>query len=305
METEEERQIRMIGKGWCKWMKETGSSFRSCPDAETLAAYHEHGLKKEEEARVEEHLASCEECMEYLTVLSEGMHAFDSGEEISAPKDIVDRARNLVPASPESVRRKSIFSWVSQFRPTPALATACAALLLALATTIGLFTSNDEKQLSGLKLGIIGRVSTGAVTRGTGAIHRDVAVKDGGVLHSGDMFKVRFETPEEGYVYLLGLDSTGRLTRLFPGEKEPFPFNAKAGQSYWAPQGDQWFRLDQSPGKETVVILFSLVPLKEFQRKIDQLKNSSVDHIAQVFPKAEIRVVGFQHDERDASGHRK
>ena len=265
---------------------------------ETLAAYHEHGLKQEEEAAVEEHLVSCDSCMEYLAVLSDGMHSFDSGVQVSPPKHMVDKARNLVGPSLRPDRRKSAFSWVSNFRPLPALAAAAIVFFVALLTTIGLYTKDHEEgnQLALLKLDIVGRVSTGTVTRGTGPVYKEVAIKNGGVLHSGDMFKVRFETPQEGYVYLLALDSKGHLTQLFPGEDEAIPFRAKAHQSYWVPEENQWFRLDQNPGQETFMMLFSSVLLKGFHQKVDRLRNPSPDAITRTFPDAKMRIIGFRHD---------
>jgi Domain of unknown function (DUF4384)/Putative zinc-finger len=296
METEEGRQIGMIGKKWCAWMKRTGFNPGPCPDMEILATYRERGLKKEEEARIEKHLASCDRCTEYLAVLSDGMDAFDSSQSVSVPEDIVKRASNLVRTSSGVVQKKSIFSWFSDFRPLPAMAAICVALLLALTTTVGLFTSDHGNQSAGLKLDIVGRVTSGTVTRGTGSIHEEVAVENGGLLHSGDMFKVRFEVSEDGYVYLLGLDSKGHLARLVPEKDAGFAFKVKAHQPYFVPEKDEWFRLDQNPGQEHIIMLLSSAPLKGFQQKIDQLKKSDFDSITRLFPEAEIRVIGFQHD---------
>ena len=279
-------------------MKKTGSKIGPCPDMETLAAYHEHGLKEEEKAVIEKHLVSCDSCMEYLAVLSDGMQSFDSHIQVSAPKRIVDRARNLVRTSEEPDRRKSAFSWFSNFSPLPTLAAASMVLFVALLTTIGLYTRDHKggNQLALSKFDLVGRVSTGTVTRGVGPVYKELAIKNGGVLHSGDMFKVRFEVLKEGYVYLLGLDSKQHLTRLFPDGNEAFPFKAKANQSYFVPEKDEWFLLDEDPGRERIVMLLSSVPLKGFREKIDQLKQSGFDKINLAFPEAEIRTLHFQHD---------
>ncbi len=49
----------------------SGSPDAVCPDAETLAAYHERTLSLEEMAQWKEHIAGCTCCQETLTLLEE------------------------------------------------------------------------------------------------------------------------------------------------------------------------------------------------------------------------------------------
>jgi hypothetical protein len=46
-----------------------GSARANCPDAETLAAYHERNLSLEEMARWKEHISACEACQEALALV--------------------------------------------------------------------------------------------------------------------------------------------------------------------------------------------------------------------------------------------
>lgn len=46
-----------------------GSAQANCPDAETLAAYHERNLSLEEMARWKEHISACESCQETLALV--------------------------------------------------------------------------------------------------------------------------------------------------------------------------------------------------------------------------------------------
>jgi len=46
-----------------------GASQATCPDAETLAAYHERNLSLDEMARWKEHISACEACQEVLSLL--------------------------------------------------------------------------------------------------------------------------------------------------------------------------------------------------------------------------------------------
>src|SRR6202007_1380000 len=46
-----------------------GASQATCPDAETLAAYHERNLSIDEMARWKEHISACEVCQEALALV--------------------------------------------------------------------------------------------------------------------------------------------------------------------------------------------------------------------------------------------
>src|SRR3981189_845074 len=46
-----------------------GSAQANCPDAETLAAYHERNLSLEEMAEWKEHISACEACQEALALV--------------------------------------------------------------------------------------------------------------------------------------------------------------------------------------------------------------------------------------------
>src|ERR1700688_430005 len=46
-----------------------GSAQANCPDAETLAAYHERNLSLEEMARWKQHISACETCQEALALV--------------------------------------------------------------------------------------------------------------------------------------------------------------------------------------------------------------------------------------------
>ncbi len=46
-----------------------GSAQANCPDAETLAAYHERNLSLEEMAKWKQHISACETCQEALALV--------------------------------------------------------------------------------------------------------------------------------------------------------------------------------------------------------------------------------------------
>ena len=80
---------------------------------------------------------------------------------------------------------------------------------------------------------------------------------DGGVLHSGDYYKIIFTPVEDSYVYIFQVDSANKLFRLFPiqgfnnvtvNHRNP----VKAGQTYYIPSKHQSFELDEQTGPETL-----------------------------------------------------
>ncbi|GAC1640238.1 MAG: hypothetical protein NVS9B14_21700 [Candidatus Acidiferrum sp.] len=80
-----------------------------CPDAETLAAYHERLLSPEEMAAHKSHIASCERCQEILSTL-------EITETISAESDRAEKA--IAASGPKAL---------SQLHATPVFSKAAAA----------------------------------------------------------------------------------------------------------------------------------------------------------------------------------
>ena len=80
---------------------------------------------------------------------------------------------------------------------------------------------------------------------------------DGGVLRSGDHYRIRFTPEQDGYVYIFQIDSSGAIYRLFPfeGDQTPQTVNVnpvRAGVTYFAPSEDQAFLLDEQVGHEQI-----------------------------------------------------
>ncbi len=85
-------------------------------------------------------------------------------------------------------------------------------------------------------------------------------LRDGNVVHSGDMLKIIFETRENCYVYIFQVDTKKRIYSLFPmeqfGGKQVGNSNpVQAGQTYYAPGKSMSFELDNVTGAETIYFL--------------------------------------------------
>jgi serine/threonine-protein kinase PpkA len=85
-------------------------------------------------------------------------------------------------------------------------------------------------------------------------------LQDGGALHSGDHYRIRFVPERNGFVYIFQIDSGGAVYRLFPidgGEGQP-AVNVnpvQAGVVYFVPSEDRAFQLDDQVGQEQIHVL--------------------------------------------------
>lgn len=80
---------------------------------------------------------------------------------------------------------------------------------------------------------------------------------NGGILRSGDHYRIRFTPEEDGYVYIFQIDSSGAVYRLFPFEGDPTQRTVntnpvRAGITYFAPSEDEAFQLDDQVGYEQI-----------------------------------------------------
>jgi len=81
-------------------------------------------------------------------------------------------------------------------------------------------------------------------------------VDDGGVLFSGDSFQLEVNPIANTYVYALMIDTAGDLTLLNP-EVNGASFLKQGGRKFELPGEDHWYRLDDSEGIETLIIIGS------------------------------------------------
>ena len=100
-------------------------------------------------------------------------------------------------------------------------------------------------------------------------------IQDGEVLRDGgsdprkgDVVKFSFRANCDCYVYVVGVDATGYVARIFP-EKSGKP--VRANQQYVVPQGTTWYGLDQYKGTEQVFFIASRKPRPDVEKSLQQL----------------------------------
>lgn len=279
-------------------MKKLSPKPGACPEDELLAAYLEGGLKEKDREGIEEHLVLCSQCTESLISLSEAESSDLSTDESFSSERMVRRVKDLVKPRETISLWERVSSWFFGLRPVPVMV---ATSILLVVVTFGVYNlrrhSGPSSELPpSIMFNIIARMPSEIETRGTVPDYREVEVQDGGVLHSGDMFRIKFELQEEAYVYLLSLDSLGNLTRLLPGKDIELPTKIKPHETHIIPKEDEWLRLDDNTGQETLYLLASAEPIDDIDQRIDQLKKSGTDKITEIFPGVKIQSFKFRHD---------
>lgn len=279
-------------------MKKLSPKPDTCPDDELLASYLDGGVTEEERERIEEHLVLCSKCTESLISFSEAESSYPSTEETFSSEQMVRRVKDLIKPRETIPIWERMSSWFFGLRPVPVMV---ATSVILVAVTFGIYNlrrpSGPSPELPpSIMFNIIARMPSEIATRGTVPDYRQVEVQDGGVLRSGDMFRIKFELQEEAYVYLLALDSLGNLTKLFPGKDTGFPIKVKAHKTYIVPEEDGWFRLDDNTGQEMLYLLASPEALGDIDRSIDQLKKSGIDKITKILPGVKIQSFSFSHE---------
>lgn len=89
------------------------------------------------------------------------------------------------------------------------------------------------------------------------------------IFHSGDRIRLRIESNDSGYLYVVQHGSSGRWTLLFPSEETPGGRNTiEKGDRHELPPGDVWFAFDKNPGIEKIFLVLSRKPQPDLEKLI-------------------------------------
>ena len=295
---QEKDRLDLIIKQVFEKMRSATPQPEMCPDDETLAAYLEGSLPKGERDKTEEHLALCEKCTENLISISEAETSSPYPYDGYASPHMVRRAKDLIRPEERDGILSRLSSWFSTFKLLPVMVTAALVLVVGVSIFYRMQTSPEltPEGLASIKLGLIARIPSEMMTRGETPQYREIEVEDGGILHSGDMFRIRFELQKEAYLYLFSRDTQGNLARIFPAHGGEAPPKFKPNELYIIPKDEQWFRLDDNIGRETVYLIASPKAIEDIDRRTEELKKSGMDKIIDVFPSAMVKSFTFKHE---------
>lgn len=111
------------------------------------------------------------------------------------------------------------------------------------------------------------------------------AIEDGATLHDGgdnptdgDLLKLRFRANCACHVYVVGVDATGYVARIYPDPEEDHRNPVTPGVHYLVPAGDSdWWAMDAFKGVEHVFFVASYLPRPDIARLLDVLGDSPRD----------------------------
>ena len=123
----------------------------------------------------------------------------------------------------------------------------------------------------------------------------------GGTLHSGDLYKIVFRTPENSYVYVFNTDDAGKVRRLFPMKalNDVTVNNAnpvKGGNTCYIPAAGQSFKLDADTGTGKIWYLAMKNPDPKLEHQdFEQGASAPVINYLDSLCKECVGVVTFTH----------
>jgi len=95
-------------------------------------------------------------------------------------------------------------------------------------------------------------------------------------LGSGDQFKVRFTPDNDGYVYVLNFDSSGKSQVIFPHPDISLSNEVTANETYEVPPDPhEWYFLDDVAGQETLYLVAVPFPIPNLDKLISELRDAS------------------------------
>jgi hypothetical protein len=114
-------------------------------------------------------------------------------------------------------------------------------------------------------------------------------VGPGDVVLSGDRYQIRIEADEDGRGYIILAGSSGRVASIYEGP-------VRENEPVWVPGKNEWAQLDPWTGEETLYLIVSKKPIKEFEKKLEALKERGTNNIGEVFADAQVKTLRFFHE---------
>ena len=101
-------------------------------------------------------------------------------------------------------------------------------------------------------------------------------LRDGGAdPRRGDALKFSFRANCDCFVYVIGIDATGYVARIYPDAGAGHANPVRAHQQYVVPQGTSWYGLDEVKGVEQVFFIASRYPRSDIEGSLAQLGQTS------------------------------
>lgn len=139
--------------------------------------------------------------------------------------------------------------------------------LRAMGRTRSISIRKKEPGTSGGQPELIAELSLTALKKGERNMSRSFLVTSDTILSSGDLLQVEFFLTQDAYLYVLLLDSSGKLHMLFPSSNERLTNPLKQGRMWRIPQENRMWYLDNISGDETFFIVAARHSILDSLRK--------------------------------------
>lgn len=242
-----------------------------CFMSELVMAYALDEHDAEKAGQIKEHLLSCRFCLDLFLDTREAER--ESRErEVS---EVLPGLADAIQEKPLSLYLRKIQDITSRFissmLPSKFVAVMAAVFLIAFLTVI------DRTIYINFRV-----IADTGITAPRG--------QDETLPKSSDFYKIRFELNKDAFVYAIFHDSSGETGKAC--------FGRKTAGVHEVSQGDSGirFQLDYNTGTETVYLLASKEEINGFDKKAEKLKQTGINEIKNIFPKASIKSFSYKHE---------
>ncbi len=259
-----------------------------CVMTDKVMAYALNEAEPRERAEIKEHLITCRACVDlYFDVRMTKKWAEASSQQLVPMSAELQAAIKKTSASDSDSIFQKIAADVSRylsFLTTPqGLSTVAASLImvcLALYYSLG---------VQGPLTANIAMTAKPMTVRSASSQAAPYPINAGDTLKTGDQFQVTITANKDGYGYVILAGASGRIKMLYSGE-------LKADEALVIPSAEEWEKLDYHSGTELIYLIATKRPIRDFDKKIKELKSADAKSIKGLFPDASLHGFGFEHE---------
>jgi hypothetical protein len=111
---------------------------------------------------------------------------------------------------------------------------------------------------------------SGFAQRSAGGAWAEFPLETGSRISGGDQLRVSFSPSANGFAYVVGKDSRGRVFVLFPAEAIRGASRVRAGRVYSAPVETSWLTIDPQAGLDAIYVFASYDPLQNLEELVEE-----------------------------------
>ena len=288
---------------------EQNSETGFCEKTDMAIAYALNELTGKEKERAKSHILTCKACLDMvLDVRAAEAKAAEKVDKNSQISPAVAAAMNPSSGPAWALFFKNIRNRIKNTAFSPIVRThklvpglTASALILCIVT----FGLHNRLSPVSVQIGLIATAGS-SVPGDTGTVRgsdgdadpskepETYVLEPGGVLKTGDYFKVKIHTGKKAYVYLLLYNASGNtISPIYSGMTE-------AGKDKIVPQDSYGIQLGPYTGIKTIFLIVAPKEITNFDQKMSLIKKNPVlDNVRNVFSNTHVERFSFHHEPED------